>query len=290
MVDTIAVISGKGGTGKSSLTRAFFELEKNAYAADCDVDGANLFVSLDHDIVESEDFIAGFDYEIDAEKCVHCSKCEKLCRFGAIKDFKIDSFLCEGCNVCYYVCGSEAVKKSPKNCGKIHRAKSNAGFFVYGRLVAGEENSGKMVSRVREISKKHAEEIGSAMLIIDGPPGVGCPVIASVTATTGVVIVTEPTLSGLSDLKRAAGLVTGMNIPVSIVINRADINTEICEQIEKFAADNALSFAGRINYSAIFNESQRDRRSVVSYEESSAADEVKKVWKNIRKDLLKQEK
>ncbi|MDA3901738.1 MAG: ATP-binding protein [Spirochaetes bacterium] len=290
MIDTIAVISGKGGTGKSSLTRAFFELQNGAYAADCDVDGANLFIGIDHTVIDSEDFIAGFDYSINPDLCTQCGRCVELCRFNAIDNFTINSFLCEGCNVCYYACPVDAVNKIDKKCGVIHHAKSTTGSFVYGRLGTGEENSGKMVTRVRELAKAGAEASGASLLILDGPPGVGCPVIAAVTATTGVVIVTEPTCSGISDMKRAVELVLRMHIKISIVINRSDINTDLCNQIERYVLEKGLFFAGRIGYSPLFNKAQRNRCAVTGFTDSSAAREVKDVWSAVCRDLLDNKK
>ena len=224
MTKEITILSGKGGTGKTSVTASLAVLAKNAVFTDCDVDAPDLHMLLKPKILETQEFKASRVAVIDADVCVQCRKCEEHCRFGAITDQVIDPIMCEGCGVCVYVCPLAAIKLEKRVSGQAFISKTKYGLMSHALLNPGEENSGKLVSLVRKNAKKIAEREKCNLIINDGPPGIGCPVIASVGGVDVGVIVVEPTLSGIHDMKRALNLLEHFKIPSLVCINKYDLN------------------------------------------------------------------
>ncbi len=292
----IVVISGKGGTGKTSLTASFSALAKNAVLADCDVDAADLHLLLQPEIISTTPFSAGKTARIRAGHCEACGKCAELCRFDAIyydgpgngrhpKTFRVDPLNCEGCGVCVWFCDYKAILLEETRNGKWFISRTRNGWMVHAVMYAGAENSGKMVTLLREQARKLAEEHGKDLIIVDGSPGIGCPVISSITGADLIVLVTEPTLSGIHDLKRVAELASHFEIPVLTVVNKWDINPERTAEIEKTAAELKLEFAGKIGYDKAVTQAQLEQLSVVECGAGKVAEEIRLVWDKILKRL-----
>jgi len=289
----LVVISGKGGTGKTSIVAAFANLAKNAAFADCDVDAADLHLVLNPDIKQATDFVGGKRAEIVAEKCIGCGKCKELCKFDAIKldgpansvikkTFAVDPILCEGCKVCVEFCPVNAIDFKDCVNGQWFISDTRFGPMVHAKLGIAEENSGKLVTLLRKQAKRIAEEQKKDLLIVDGSPGIGCPVIASITGADLVLIVTEPTLSGQHDLRRVAELAANFKIPVLVCINKADINPEITEEIEKDAKSKRLKVAGKIRYTQAFTKAQIAESTVIEYTDGGVSEEIKALWRNLQ--------
>lgn len=277
----IVIISGKGGTGKTSITAAFASLAKDVVVVDCDVDAADLYLILQPEIQESHTFIGGKTAQLDSDKCLNCSKCEELCRFNAIscnESCTIDEMACEGCGVCAYLCPSGAI--TMKDCvnGNWFVSQTRVGPLVHAKLNAGGENSGKLVTQIRNRAREVAESTKAKLILTDGPPGIGCPVIASLAAADDVVIATEPTASGIHDLQRVAELAAHFNISASVIINKADVNYNKAEEIESYARDHHLTVLGRIPYDPVFTKAQLSGKSVVEFADNPVTGELKKIW------------
>jgi MinD superfamily P-loop ATPase len=275
----IVIISGKGGTGKTSLTAALATLagqQGKAVFADCDVDAADLHLVLGPKIQERNEFISGHVARVDPKRCLSsgedgsCAKCIDLCRFGAIShSFKtgcaVDEGSCEGCGVCVRFCPSSAIEFAPRRCGEWYVSQTRFGPLAHAALDARAENSGKLVTTVRKEAKRIAEELKADWIIVDGSPGTGCPVIASITGADEVVIVTEPTMSGRHDLERVAGLARHFSIPFSVVVNKADINRAMADETGAWCARNAVPFLGMIPYDRAVTKAQLEGKSVIEY-------------------------
>lgn len=268
---SILFLSGKGGTGKTSLAGAFAFLAKDKILADCDVDAANLHLLLDPKITTEGEFEGSKEALKDDAKCISCGKCREVCRFQAIdEDFSIDPYLCEGCGACVHVCPVEAITLSPRVSGHWYTAGSRLGPLASAELYPGEETSGKLVMLVKQKAYELGKEKNAKLLLIDGAPGIGCPVIASASGANLVILVTEPSLSGLHDLKRILGVVRHFGIPAYLVINKADINEKVSKKIEAFAAEEQLPLLGRIPYDRKVTEMMIVGKSAVEDEESLA--------------------
>ena len=279
----LVIISGKGGTGKTSLTAAFAALAENMVLCDADVDAADLHLLMKPDFRHRADFQGGGIAEIDPEKCVQCGQCLELCRFDAIsQDFVVDPIDCEGCGVCVDFCPEEAIAFPIQTCGEWYISGTRYGPMVHARLGIAEENSGKLVSLVRQESAKLAEEQHRDLIITDGPPGVGCPVIASIGGAAGVLIVTEPTVSGLHDMERVADLAAHFKVPAMACINKSDLNPEQSERIEKLAADKGIEIMGRIPFDPVFIKSMVQGQNVVEYSpDSEISQAIRRMWERI---------
>lgn len=284
----LVVVSGKGGTGKTSMTASLAVLAQRSVLADCDVDAADLHLVLNPKIQEKHIFMSGNEAIIDQDKCTSCGLCEELCRFDAIefKDGKyvVKDFACEGCKVCVQACPENAIDFPAAHCGEWYSSTTKYGPMTHAALRAGAENSGKLVGTVRVESKKVADAIDQKDLpdwmIIDGPPGIGCSVIASITGVDAVLTVSEPTLSGMHDLERILGLAKHFDIPSYVVINKANLNQEINEKIKQMAKEFSSPVLGEIKYSKLFTQAQSKRMSLIEYApESEEALEIKKIWK-----------
>jgi len=289
----LVVISGKGGTGKTSIAASLAVLSGNCVIADCDVDAADLHLVLEPEIISSEDFSGGNRAEIRTEDCSLCGKCMDLCRFNAIyrnpetKSLHIDPIACEGCGVCAWFCPEKAIALFPAVNGKCYVSKTRHGTMVHAKLGIAEENSGKLVSLVRKKARPLAEEQGRSLLIIDGAPGIGCPVIASLTGADFVLIVTEPTLSGMHDLRRVAELLLHFKIRGAICINKWDLNPQVALEIQKQAEAYALEIAGQIRYDHAVTEAQIYKMTVVEYSEIGSSEDISLLWHNLSEKLFR---
>lgn len=300
MIRDLVVISGKGGTGKTSVVASFAALAKNKVLADCDVDAADLHLVLSPQIKHREDFSGGKNASVITEKCIGCGKCVSVCRFGAVsfdgpandvvgKTYRIDPIGCEGCGVCAYFCPADAVDFSPSVNGELYISETRHGPMVHAKLGIAEENSGKMVTLVRREARRVAEEQDLDMVIVDGSPGIGCPVIASITGASLVLIVTEPTMSGLHDLDRVVDLAHHFGIATAVCINKYDINPEMSEEIETHASKRGIEVLGRIHYDKAVTQAQIAKLSLVEYGGGVAADDMRELWMRTLDRLTQQE-
>ncbi len=288
----IVVISGKGGTGKTSIVASFAALAKKAVFADCDVDAADLHLVLEPKVMQTNDFSGGKQASIIAEKCIGCGKCQDMCRFDAVnfngpgndvveKTYTIDPVSCEGCKVCVEFCPVDAIKFEDCINGQWFISDTRFGTMVHARLGIAEENSGKLVSLIRKEAKRIAAEEKKDLIIVDGSPGIGCPVIASITGADLVLIITEPTLSGKHDLDRIADLAAGFNIPTLVAINKFDLNPDIAEQIEEDNCKRNIRVVGKIRYDKALTKAQIMKCSVVEYTGGAVSQDVKALWRNV---------
>ncbi len=240
----IAVISGKGGTGKSSISAAFMSIAREVMAIDCDVDASNLYLLFHPSHDEEIAFVSGKHAVIDNELCIGCGRCEEICRFDAVavqnNKAMVDEISCDGCALCFHECPACAITMVPMNKSRIYVGKFRYGDMVYGRLAPGEENSGKMVNELRARSRNVLAAKECDITILDGPPGIGCPVLSTITGVDKVVIVTEPTLSGFSDLKRTVEMVGNYSLPIYVIINKCTLNPLITEQINSWCAHEKI--------------------------------------------------
>jgi len=279
----LVVISGKGGTGKTSLTAAFACLSEKKVLCDADVDAADLHLLMDPEIVKRSDFQGGRVAIINREECTECGVCMELCRFDAIRDgFEVDRIDCEGCGVCVDLCPVEAIRFPIKTCGEWYISKTRFGPMVHARLGIAEENSGKLVTLVRNEAKKLAEKEKLDLIITDGPPGTGCPVIASIGGATALVIVTEPTVSGIHDMERVAALADHFHVPAMICVNKFDLNPDNTQMIENVAKKMNMTVLERIPFDPIFTESMVYGKTVLEFNGKSETGKViEKIWSQI---------
>jgi len=280
----LVVISGKGGTGKTSLTAAFGSLADNHLFCDTDVDAADLHLLLDPKVLEKNEFIGGSKATIIADHCSGCGLCTEVCKFSAInKDFVVDPIECEGCGVCHAFCPEDAVDFQPRKCGEWFTSTTRFGPMVHAHLGIGEENSGKLVSLIRKQAQILAQENQLELIVTDGPPGIGCPVIASITGASAVLIVVEPTVSGLHDMKRVAELALHFKIPAMVCINKYDLNTEMTQAIESETEKLNLLTVGRIPFDPAFTMAMVNGKTIMEYAPSSElAATVNSIWRTIR--------
>lgn len=283
----IVIISGKGGTGKTSLTASFASFAAGkAVFADCDVDAADLHLILNPAIRKRTEFRSGRKAIIMQDLCSGCADCIRLCRFGAIEKklhdnnahVMIDPVACEGCGVCTRFCPSHAIDFSEQVCGEWFISETRFGPMVHARLGIASENSGRLVTLVRKEAKRIAEESGAQYLLIDGSPGIGCPVIASLTAADLALIVMEPSVSGIHDLQRITGLTKRLGIPAMVCVNKWDINPKITEEIRKFADLNELQFAGTLRYDKTVTSAQRQQKALPEYCSDGVVKDILNIW------------
>lgn len=277
---SILFLSGKGGTGKTTLAGAFATLTQEKILADCDVDAANLHLLLDPAIQAEGEFEGSSAADRNVARCTRCGKCRTVCRFHAIdEEFQIDEYLCEGCGACAYVCPVDAIRLIPRVSGHWMEAETRLGPLVSAELEPGEETSGKLVMEV----KKRAQEVGERLqieeLIVDGAPGIGCPVIASVSGVSAVVLVSEPSLSGLHDLERALGVVRHFDVPAFLVINKADLSPGLTERIRAFAQEQKLPLLGEIPFDPTVTEAMVEQRSAVERGTGPAENAMKEIFR-----------
>ena len=282
----IAIASGKGGVGKTSLAAAFASFAK-AIFADCDVDASNLPLIFKPEIKEKHDFYGMDLANVDDAKCIKCMECYNACRFDAItEEIKIIEEKCEGCGVCEHVCPVDAIEMVQRKSGEVYISKSRFGWIVHAELKAGEETSGKLVSVVRQKAMEVAKENGYETIIIDSSAGIGCPVIASITGVSIVVIVVEPTMAAIHDMKRIMDVANHFKIPYVVCINKYDLNEEKALEIEKFCNDNGIEIIGKIPYNNAFTHAIVNGKSVVEYDEKLAS-LMKEIWENVERKIEK---
>ncbi|HOL21356.1 MAG TPA: ATP-binding protein [bacterium] len=289
---TITVISGKGGTGKTFFTASLASLVENKVMVDCDVDAANLYILLHPDIKRNEVFKGGYEAEIDRDRCIKCGKCLTVCRFEAIKTVKdrkgsiekivIDPLSCEGCGACSYFCPVKVISITEKESGEYFISDTKYGPFVFAKLGVAEENSGKLVTKIREEAHKLAEGKKANYIIIDGPPGIGCPVIASLSGVDLALIITEPTLSGISDMVRVMEVADFFGLETKVVINKYDINLENSEKTKKICAEKGIDVVGYIPFSEKVPESIVQTIPYVEFSDDSVSKEIKNIWERIK--------
>ena len=279
----ITVLSGKGGTGKTTITASFAVLAKKAVVADCDVDAPDLHMLLHPEIIETQEFKGSKLAVVDEAKCIKCGLCREKCRFNAVtENFTIDSLSCEGCGVCAIVCPTNAITLTERVSGHAYISKTKYGFMAHAMLSPSESNSGKLVTLVRQNAKILVERENCNFIIIDGPPGIGCPVIASVTGVDAGLVVTEPTMSGIHDLKRALQLLEHFNVQPFVCVNTYDINKDNAEKIESFCKENGINVIGKIPFNPIVTEAMVNGKTIIEYSPRNAvAKEIEDIWEKL---------
>lgn len=284
MKETV-VLSGKGGTGKTSIVGSFAVLAKNKALADCDVDAADLCLLLQPTLKEDNEFWSGQVAVIDEDKCTQCGLCEDVCRYDAIKDFKVDPIACEGCGFCHQVCPSEAIAMRECLSGHWFISETRYGPLIHAALGIAEENTGKLVAVVRQNARLLADERALEHIITDGPPGIGCPVISSLTGANLALIVTEPTLSGMHDLERVLGVCRHFNIPPLVCVNKYDINEDNTRQIETQCREQGVEVAAKIPFDNAVTEAIVQGVPVVEYSDGKVSHEIETLWQRIERVL-----
>ncbi len=279
----LVILSGKGGTGKTSLTAAFATLAENCLLCDADVDAADLHLLMQPDIRRRTDFQGGSVAIIDPQRCTGCGTCVDYCRWSAIRpDFVVDEIGCEGCGVCVDFCPEQAIDFPVKTCGQWFVSDTRFGPMVHARLGIAEENSGKLVTLVRQQAGELARGKGLALILTDGPPGVGCPVIAAIGGASSVVIVAEPTVSGIHDMQRAIELCHHFKVPMMVCINKYDLNPENSVAIEKLAGEGGIPVVGRVPFDPTFTRAMIQGQTILEYDGNGPAGEnLRKVWNAI---------
>ena len=276
----LVILSGKGGTGKTSLTAAFASLAENCLLCDADVDAADLHLLMQPEVHRSTDFTGGGVAVIDPQRCTGCGTCIDLCRWSAIgPDFVVDDIGCEGCGVCVDFCPEQAIDFPVKTCGQWFVSDTRCGPMVHARLGIAEENSGKLVTLVRQQASQLAEKKGLDLIITDGPPGVGCPVIAAIGGATAALIVAEPTVSGIHDMQRAIELCRHFKVPVMVCINKYDLNLENSAEIESLAGAGDYPVVGRVPFDPVFTRAMVQGQTLFEYDgQGPAGQHLRRVW------------
>ena len=283
----IVVISGKGGTGKTVIAGSFASLAKNKVMVDCDVDAADMHLLMQPDREGSENFYSGLLAEIDQEKCIKCGKCSEVCRWNAIpvidNKYVVQPLDCEGCGYCALVCSTDAISMNEQNVGKWFLSNVKTGTkMVHAKLGIGAENSGKLVAKVKNEAKALAEKEGKEIIIVDGSPGIGCPVVSSLSGASYVVLVTEPSVSGIHDLKRVYELVKKFGIKAGCIINKADINSNKTKEIHTFLKDENIELISEIPYDENFTKAMTLGKTIVEFDDGKIMKILEESWKKIK--------
>ncbi len=283
----IVVISGKGGTGKTSLTASFAELAgENVVVADCDVDAADMHLLLKPDFAKSEDFYSGYTAKIIQDECIQCGKCAEVCRFNAIpvvrEKYVVDPIACEGCGYCARVCPTDAIEMNDAYSGKLYVSETKAGSpMVHARLGIGADNSGKLVTKVKTEAKEIAVKKNKDFIIVDGSPGIGCPVVSSLSGADFVVLVTEPSVSGFHDLKRVYELLKTFRLKAGCIINKSDLNFEITNEIKTFLEEENIIHLADLPYDESFTKAMTNGKTIVEFDNGELKEKIENIWKNI---------
>ncbi|MDD4223785.1 MAG: ATP-binding protein [Candidatus Cloacimonetes bacterium] len=286
----IVIISGKGGTGKTSVAAALASIAEKTVMADCDVDAADLHLILEPEIRKTESFFSGVKAVIDPDKCSSCGLCESVCRFHAVSHqgvrYKIDPLACEGCGYCFHVCPVQAISLPEQQVGYCYISATRFGCqLVHAKLEAGADNSGKLVAKVKKDAKHLAQDTDMEYVWVDGSPGIGCPVISSLSGADFVLLVTEPTLSGMGDMQRVYELVKQFNIPAGCLINKADINPEIADRIRSFIAQQDNCLVDEIPYDEDFPRAITLGKSLVELDPGKWKERFQSIWHKVIKEL-----
>jgi MinD superfamily P-loop ATPase len=281
----ILVISGKGGTGKTSLTAAFAHLAANAIICDLDVDAPDLHLLLKPDLRQPLDFFAGFEARIEPDKCERCDTCQQMCQFDAVRAGDpcptIDPLKCEGCKVCVQFCPVDAIAFTSRHCGTWYVSNSRFGTMVHAQLFPGQENSGRLVALLRQKAKELAKAGGQQLILSDGPPGIGCPVISSLSGVHLAVIVTEPTPSGLHDMARITDLCGHFRIPVAVIINKCDLNEQIAGSIQTVCRQKGFTLAAKLPYDPDFVHAMVREKAITEFSNSDTVQQIIQAWDQI---------
>ena len=277
----VVVLSGKGGTGKTSIVGSLAALVERKVLADCDVDAADLHLLLSPSERQKSEFWSGQIAHIDEGRCTQCGLCQELCRFNAIKDFRVDPVSCEGCGFCSHICPAEAIAMQENMAGYWFISDTRYGSLVHARLGITQENSGKLVAVVRQQSKQIAENEGKDLIISDGPPGIGCPVISSLSGASLALLVTEPTLSGIHDLERVLGVCRHFGVPARVCINKYDLNEENTRQIENNCLGQGVGIVGKIPFDNVVTESIVQGIPLVEYSDGRVTQEIERMWRTL---------
>ena len=291
----IVVLSGKGGTGKTSITAALTTIAQSFYhqklvVADCDVDAADLHLLLAPKVQETHEFISGHEAIINPDTCISCGLCEEKCRFDAISHdeatYVVDPISCEGCKVCVALCPVGAIDFPASNCGQWFSSTTAYGPMIHARLKAGAENSGKLVSTVRKEAREVADTTKADYILVDGPPGIGCPVISSITGADALLMITEPTLSGKHDLERVLKLANHFAVQAYVVVNKSDLNPTITQEIKTMARKLSAPVLGDISYSSLFSKAQTVGRPItIEFDQSSETVQLKNIWHRLQQRM-----
>jgi MinD superfamily P-loop ATPase len=285
-VKQLAIVSGKGGTGKTTIAAAFAALARNKVMVDCDVDAADLHLLLQPKIVTQEKYFGGRSPHVELDKCTQCGLCTDICRFHAIENGVVDFVSCEGCGFCSHICPEDAITMEEAFSGDWFISETPYGPFIHARLGIGEENSGKLVTAVRKQATKIATEKDLNLILIDGPPGIGCPVTASIAGVSSVLAITEPSLSGIHDLERILKLAEHFKIPSMVCINKFDINFENTQQIASYCKNNGSRIIGRIPYEPKVVEALVNRKTVMEYPCNEIQGIIQRMWEEVERDLI----
>lgn len=283
----LVVISGKGGTGKTSVTAAFGVLAGNRVVlADCDVDAANMHIVMAADFSNEHEFISGELAVIEQDKCIPCGECMKACRFDAVRSiagrYEINPYKCEGCGLCARVCPHGAIVNEDLHAGKYFISRTRTGgTMVHARLAPGASNSGKLVSKVKDEARKVAAQNGQDIILVDGSPGIGCPVISSLSGASAVILVTEPSLSGLHDLKRIVSLVENFKIPAFCLINKSDLSEKVSASLKGFLAEKQIPLLGELPYDRAFSDALMQMKTIVETDGHELGGKIRKYWENV---------
>jgi len=281
----ITIISGKGGTGKTSITASFARLAENLIICDLDVDAPDLHLLLRPEILETHEFRAGHTAVINAEACGGCTICIEACRFDAISSGtdtpRIDESACEGCGVCAHFCPDDAISMHERHAGNWFRSQTPTAPMIHGELYPGSENSGLLVSTLRRVAKAESEASGRHLILADGPPGIGCPVISSISTTDFVVLVTEPTLSGVHDLERAVDLCAHFERPAGVIINKADLDPTCDDAITRLCAMHHLPILARIPFDKVVVDALMSGWTMVDLGAHPIAQATRTAWRNV---------
>lgn len=277
----IVVLSGKGGTGKTSIVGSFAAIARSKVLADCDVDAADLHLLLNPRVKAENEFRSGQVAVIDEGLCTRCGLCQDLCHFHAISDFQVNPVSCEGCGFCYHACPDKAIIMEECLSGHWYVAETRYGPLVHARLGIAEENSGKLVSVVRQNARSIAEKEKLRYIITDGPPGIGCPVISSLSGANIALLITEPTLSGIHDLERVLGVCRHFGVPALVCVNKYDINEDNTRRIEQYCAAEGVDMVSKIPVDNVFTEAMVKGIPVVEYCRNGISREIERLWETI---------
>jgi len=286
MVNEIAVISGKGGTGKTTVCAALGVIADDVVMADCDVDAPDLHILLQPSVRTASEFVASKVAVIDESLCTECGLCEEACRFGAISGSRVDPISCEGCGVCEYVCQENAIQMVDRQSGNLYDSETRIGRMAHAKLLPGEGNSGRLVTEVRKLGTQIATDNGISTVLIDGSPGIGCPVIATVTGLKLGIIVTEPTMSGIHDMKRVLELLERFHVEAAVIINKFDLNLKNTETIERFCVKNDVEILGKIKFDPIMTKSMVAAQTLPEFAPDHEISQLlRNVWDRVNEKL-----
>ena len=287
----IVILSGKGGTGKTTVAASLADLasrEMPVVLADADVDAANLELVLNPTKEETHEFMGGQLAVIDPETCIGCGRCAEVCRFDAVipgTPYRVDPLACEGCASCFYQCPVEAIRMEEQRAGEWFRSATRFGTLFHAHLFAGQENSGKLVTMVKQQGRLLAMDTGAELLLVDGPPGIGCPVISASAGADVALLVVEPTVSGVHDLERVLATTEHFGVPALVAVNKADLNTENTEQIAAFCAERDIPLVGRLPYDTVVTEAMVAGQPVTSVADAPIAQALREMWARVKEAL-----